>query len=247
MYSSKLAPTYGTNLNMDPFAPLNGPQSGTRQYTPPSSTVLQQYPPPSSLPGSFGMQMQANVIPPQQYQQPVGVQLPANLIAPQQPIGIQPQNYQQPIVMVGQPSQPIIVNPQIPAESIEKTVKRTIKKEKEKEEKKKEEDKKPEFTVKGVKGGKRLDLYFTDGQTIRHKVSGQPPKMGVYMSEHNAIVCGNIRYISLKAFAEDHKDELGIDNRTHNAWAECEYKDGKNWKSTKTMESIEDEEYPEVF
>ncbi len=257
-YNAKQPPTYGA---FDPFGPSSGPNSAN-QYTPPGSFGPQQYPPPATLPQPFVMPQQQFMPPPQQQYSP-----PASAVQPQIP--------QQSVIVNTAPQQ------QLSIESIEKTVKRAVKEGKEKskeaikkeverlqkEEKKKkadedakaaEEEKKkaqgPE--IKGVRGGKLLSLYFTDGQTIRHNINIladgslhkediKSTRMGIYVKKYDAIVCGDVRYLSLSAFAIDHRVSAGLSGKS-NAWSECEYKDGKKWKSTNNMQSLADSENTET-
>lgn len=245
-YDHMAASAYG-NLNYDVFGSISD---------------LQQKSPPASM---MQMPHQPIMMPQQQMQQQQPIIMPAP--APQI---IMATPAQQPIIMAAPVQSPIL------SESIEKTIKRAIKKDKEKvkeavkkEEKKKKEDeekkkkddedaktleeskKKPEFEVKGVRSGKSLNLYFTDGQTIRHNINitadgvthkedVKSTKMGIYMKKHDAIVCDNVRYVSLAAFVADHRTECGGNFGQKSAWAECEYKDGKKWISTSNMQLLND-------
>lgn len=250
---NKSQPTYGSG-GFDPFGPISGGPQSQRQYTPPGSYVSppssMQYPPPTSLPMPFIGAQQPQQHPMQfqqqpQQQQPVVMQNAAvqQIAVPQHMMMVSPN--QQPAVIVNV-SQPVAsvppVEPSYQADRQFDEEKEEIKAKKNNTvDKKKTElstESGNETITKGVKGGKRLDLYFSDGQAVRHLIAKQTPKTGIYMSEYKAIVCGNIHYISLKAFAEDHKDEVGVDNKTHNAWSECELMYKNKWRKTNNIPEI---------
>jgi hypothetical protein len=99
------------------------------------------------------------------------------------------------------------------------------------------EDAVPAAATRAVKGCRDMSKCFMDGQRIRHKIGINKIWTATYERLQNVIVHNGVLYKKPSAFAKAHYEIERPDRKTSeaNGWAECEYEENGEWKSTFNM------------
>jgi hypothetical protein len=86
-------------------------------------------------------------------------------------------------------------------------------------------------------GCRDMSKCFVDGQRIRHIIGYDHIWIATYDRSHDAIVHNGVLYKSPSRFATAHNTiELPYRKaKNANGWAECEYEENGEWKSTFNM------------